>query len=559
MPVGEAPPTHEAAPVPVHESSRFPWPHPMPPPRDLLLAALAALLSMGVVLYLGREAWFAGEAWDLLLDRGIGDIASLFRPHDGHLELPSAVTNQVLLSAVGFEFWPWHFLPRVVGYAAMTYVMWVVLRRRGTDPAIGWIALGGLLLLGPSGFLGSSDIGFFVVLPALALAAAMLDGDGPTGTSDRVVLGGLMVLMVVSDAAGVTAVASLAVIAAIRGRFRAVLPSVLGAVVVYGGWLLWQEGSVSWVSDLSMDTVLRVPEAAWSMFGGAVSQALALPASYGPVFAIVVAAALVLWGVRGRLTTFDYVWLATAALYVVVAALMTPDPSVFDPLAAPHAFALAWLLVPAAVPHIRAGEGTPRVVVLSVAAILVIAGSLHALDASLDGAEQAAAEARRHIEEVADLVVAGEPRVAASPLASSRLGYSSDGALTVDQAAALVAAGGLGEDALGTESADIEAQELARGVLRMGVEPGAAGPVCAQVGERLNVATLDYPEGLVLVPDEPVVVRLRFTDDFGVGRRIQLVDGPVLIRFPDELEGELTINPVGPVTALEACAHSGGT
>ncbi len=61
----------------------------------------------------------------------------------------------MLLSAVGFEFWLWHFLPRVIGYAAMTYVMWVVLRRRGTDPAIGWIALGGLLLLGPSGFLGS--------------------------------------------------------------------------------------------------------------------------------------------------------------------------------------------------------------------------------------------------------------------------------------------------------------------------------------------------------------------------------------------------------------------
>ncbi len=246
--------------------------------------------------------------------------------------------------------------------------------------------------MGPSGFLGSSDIGFFVVLPALALAAAMLDGGGPSGTSDRVLLGGLMILMVVSDVAGVAAVASLAVVAATRGRFRAVLPSVLGAVVVYGGWLLWQEPWASRVNDLSLDTVIRVPEAAWAMLGGAVSQALALPASYGPVLGVVLVGSLALWGVRGRLTTFDYVWVATAALYVVAVALMTLDPAGFDPLAEPHAFALAWLLVPAAVPHIRAGEGRPRVVVLSVAAVLVIAGSFHALDASLDGAEQAAAE-----------------------------------------------------------------------------------------------------------------------------------------------------------------------
>ena len=359
MPVGEAPPTHEAAPVPVHESTRFLWPYPMPPPRDLLLAAFAALLSMAIVLYLGREAWFAGDAWDLLLDRGIGDIASLFRPHDGHLEFPSAVTTQVLLSAVGFEFWPWHFLPRVIGYAAMTYLMWVVLRRRGTDPAIGWIALGGLLLLGPSGFLGSSDIGFFVVLPALALAAAMLDGGGPTGTSDRVFLGGLMVVMVVSDVAGVAAVASLAVVAATRGRFRAVLPSVLGAVVVYGGWLLWQVGWVDRVTDLSLETVLWVPETAWSMLGGAVSQALALPASYGPVLAVVVVAALVLWGVRGRLTTFDHVWIVTAALLRRSGHADLVGPGEFDPLAEPYVFALAWLLVPAVLPHIGAGEGRP--------------------------------------------------------------------------------------------------------------------------------------------------------------------------------------------------------
>ena len=483
MPVGEAPPTHEAAPVPVHESTRFPWPHPMPPSRDLLVAALAALVSMAVVVYLGRELWFSGDAWDLVLDRNIGDIASLFRPHDGHLELPSAVTTQVLLSAVGFEFWPWHFLPRVIGYAAMTYMMWVVLRRRGTDPAIGWIALGGLLFLGPSGFLGSSDIGFFIVLPALALAAAMLDGGGPRGTSDRVVLGGLMVLMVVSDAAGVAAVASLAVVAAARGRFRAVLPSVLGAVAVYGGWLLWQEPwSSRGVRPVARD---RAQGAGGGMghAGRRGSQALALPPSYGPVLAVVLVGSLALWGVRGRLTTFDYVWLATAALYVVVVALTTPDPSRFDPLAEPYAFALAWLLVPAAVPHIRAGQGTARVVVLSVAAVLVIAGSLHALDASLDAAEQTAAEARRHIGAVAGLVgepsrhvlLDGEPAAGTSLLDVPGDGGPLDGRLTVDGVAEMLSTGWRPDEPVDPEGEDAEIDENARGVLRMAVEPGSGG------------------------------------------------------------------------------------
>jgi hypothetical protein len=529
----------------------------MPPSRDLLLAAFAALLSMAIVLYLGREAWFAGDAWDLLLDRGIGDIASLFRPHDGHLELPSAVTTQVLLSAVGFEFWPWHFLPRVIGYAAMTYVMWVVLRRRGTDPAIGWIALGGLLLLGPSGFLSGSDIGFFVVLPALALAAAMLDGGGPRSTSDRVLLGGLMILMVVSDVAGVAAVASLAAVAAARGRFRAVLPSVLGAVVVYGGWLLWQEPWASRVDGLSLDTVIRVPEAAWAMLGGAVSQALALPASYGPVLGVVLVGSLALWGVRGRLTTFDYVWVATAALYVVAVALTTPDPARFDPLAEPHVFALAWLLIPAAVPHITAGEGRPRVVVLSVAAVLVIAGSFHALDASLDAAEQTTAESRRHIEAVGELLLNGEPAVGSSLLDVPGDGGPMDGRLTVDGVAGMLAAGWPADELVDGEAEDTEIDENARGTLRMAVEPGPAGAACTAVERSLAVLTADYPDGLVLHPSEPVAVRLRFTDDLGIGRRVHRVDGTVLIRYPDAANGEVRVSPVGPLTALEVCAPAG--
>jgi hypothetical protein len=555
MPVGEAPPTHEAAPTPAHEKARFPWPHPMPPSRDLLLAAIAAALSMGVVAYLGRELWFAGEAWDLLLDRSLGDVAGLFRPHDGHLELPSAVTNQVLLSAVGFEFWPWHFLPRVFGYAAMTYVMWVVLRRRGSDPAIGWIALGGLLFLGPSGSLGGSDVGFLVVLPALALAASMIDGGGPTRTSDRVVLGGLMVVMVVSDAAGVAAVAGLVVVAVARGHFRAVMPGFLTAAVIYGGWLLWQEPWASRVSALSLETIVTVPEAAWAMLGGAVSQALSLPPSYGPVLAVVLVGALALWGIRGRLATFDYIWVATAALYVVVVALMTPDPAGFDPLAEPHAFALAWLLVPATVPNLRVGVGTPRVVVLSVAAILVVAGSLHALDASLDRAEQIAAESRRHIDAVAGLVLDGEPALGSSLLDVPGDGGPLDGRLTVDAVAGMLAEGWR-PDAT-AEEGDIETDENARGVLRIGAAPGVVGAGCTPVDQGLTVSTVDHPDGLVLTSPEPVAVRLRFTDDLGAGRRIQRVDGPVLIRFPDAATGEVRISPVGPLTTLEACAPAG--
>jgi hypothetical protein len=520
----------------------------MPPWRDLLLAALVALVSVGVVLYLGREAWFAGEAWDLLLDRRLGDIPSLLRAHHGHLELPSAVTTQVLVSAVGFEFWPWHFLPRVVGYAATTYVMWLVLRRRGADPAIGWIALGGLLLLGPSGSLGGSDVGFFVVLPALALAAAMLDGDGPSGTGDRVILGGLMVLMVVSDPAGVAAVAALAGVAAVRGRLGAVLPGFLVASAVYAAWLVWQE---PW-TGVSLDTLLSMPEVAWAMLGGALSQALALPAAYGPVLAVVLIGALVLWGVRGRLGTFDYIWVATAALYVVVAVLTGTDQAGFDPLIEPHAFALAWLLVPATVPNLRVGEGAPRVVVVSAAAILVVAGSLHALDASLDRVEQIAAEARRHVDAVADLVLDGEPAVGSSDLDVPGDGGPTDGRLTVDAVAGMLA-GGWQPEATADDD-DIETDENARGVLRIGAAPGIVDDGCTPVDESLTVSTVDYPDGLVLRPSEPVAVRIRFTDDFGVGRRIQRVDGPVLIRFPDGVTGEVRISPVGPLTGLEACS-----
>jgi hypothetical protein len=92
----------------------------------------------------------------------------------------------------------------------------------------------------------------------------------------------------------------------------------------------------------------------------------------------------------------------------------------------------------------------------------------------------------------------------------------------------------------------------------MGVEPGVAGPVCVPVSALLATTTTDHPEGLVLVPDEPVVVRLRFTDDHGVGRRVVDIGESTLIRFPEGIDGEVTVNPVGSVTGLQACRPRGG-
>jgi hypothetical protein len=110
-------------------------------------------------------------------------------------------------------------------------------------------------------------------------------------------------------------------------------------------------------------------------------------------------------------------------------------------------------------------------------------------------------------------------------------------------------------DDLGGEAAEID--EDARGILRMAVEPGAEPAACVPVERTLTIATADYPVGLVLSPAEPVAVRIRFTDDFGVGRRILRVDGPVLIRYPDDVTGELRVSPVGPFTALEVCMPEG--
>ncbi|HEY5728107.1 MAG TPA: hypothetical protein VIV08_05795, partial [Acidimicrobiia bacterium] len=215
------------------------------------------------------------------------------------------------------------------------------------------------------------------------------------------------------------------------------------------------------------------------------------------------------------------------------------------------------LLVPAAVPHIKAGEGRPRVVVLTVAAVLVIAGSLHALDASLDRAEQAAAEARRHIEAVAGLLLDGEPAAGSSLLDVLGDGGPLDGRLTVDGVAEMLSTGWRADEPVDPEGEDAEIDESARGILRMAVEAGAAGTPCTPVERSLTVLTADYPDGLVLRPSEPVAVRLRFTDDLGIGRRIERVDGPVLIRFPDAATGEVRVSPVGPITALEVCAPAG--
>ena len=220
----------------------FSWPAPTPSGRDLLIAAGATVVSMVVTMLGSTNGWFFGDAWDFLVNRDLADLTTLAKPHAGHLQFPVAVVYQFIYERVGLDYWPWFLLPRVLGYGAMVYVLWLVIRRRGADPTVAWITLAVLLFYGSSTFLTTATIGHHLVVPAVALAAAMYAAGGPRWMwSDQLVFAALILLLVVSTSSGIAGAAALGIVGLCLGRFWRVAPGFVPAAVVYLGWLATTE------------------------------------------------------------------------------------------------------------------------------------------------------------------------------------------------------------------------------------------------------------------------------------------------------------------------------
>ena len=363
---------------------RFAWPAPAPSRRELVIAAMATALSMVVVLMWSTDRWYFIDDWDFLLARSLDDVGSLLAPHSGHLQLPVGFVYQLVFEGAGFDYWPWFVIPRILGYGAMTYVMWIVLRRRGADPVVSWIALGGLLFLGSSAFLNAATIGHHLVFPALALAASMYVAGGPRRTwGDQLIFAALALVMVVSTSSGIAAVAALGIVGVCLGRFRTVAPPLAPVVVAYLAWLVANPGGGT--TTLGLDTLLAVPGTMWEMVAPTAARTLALPSTLGPVLVVLLVGVLVVWALRDRLGPFEAVWLLATVIWMTMIIVARVVPGPVSPGAVRYGYLITWFLVPAIVPHLRLSNRTWLRWVTVGAAVLIVVGNVVATQGRAGG------------------------------------------------------------------------------------------------------------------------------------------------------------------------------
>ncbi len=332
----------------------------MPSGRDLLIAAAATVVSMVVTMLGSTNGWFFGDARGFLVNRDPADLTTLARPHAGHLQFPVALVYQFIYEQVGLDYWPWFLLPRVIGYGAMVYVVWLVVRRRGADPTVAWLTLAVLLFYGSSTFLTAATIGHHLVIPAVALAAAMYAAGGPRWVwSDQLVFAGLILVLVVSTSSGIAGAAALGIVGLCLGRFWRVAPGFVPAAVVYLSWLATAEETGAGSSSIDLDSLLAVPTNLWEMMSPAIARTLAFPTEYGPVLVVVLVGALLVWTFRRRLGAFEAVWVVMAVVWMTMAIVIRVESGTIAIGATRYGYLLSLFLVPAVVPHIRLARAMP--------------------------------------------------------------------------------------------------------------------------------------------------------------------------------------------------------
>ena len=539
---------HRSTEQPVYEDERLPpvveprqWP---PAGWEWAVAVLGSVASMVLVAWLARDLWFFADAWDFVAFRDLNSLDSLLEPHGGHWSTPTVVLNRVLYSLAGLDYWPWHYIPRLIAYGGLCLVCWHTIRWRGADPTIALGVLGVLLVFGSSGWHNAATVGNPIALSASLVVARVLQDHDRPGPRERLLVGGLLALASAGLGVAILSGTSLAVLLARRlGRWW---PSLAGAWAVYGIWYLSYNRGGSTTVDRSTNTLLEAPSVALEVIEAGLERTLQTPATWGATLSIAVGAAIVFLAARRRLGLFEGVFLATALAYLAMVVLTRIAAGQAQINAIRYGYNLTFLLVPVLIPQIRVhGNRALRWGLLGLI-IAVGAGNVRQLDISTNFWEVRSQASRQVVETTAALIAAGEP---ADP--TSAVDFRA-GMLRVSGVQRLVADGWTPD---GSDNPELQAS--ARGQLRMRILPTA--------NIRPGGVLTDVPieDGCAVVPPDATlttrvvdattlrvegprnsIVRLLWLDDFGPGER--------LIEFTDALStGRAFVSIVNPDAGAE--------
>ena len=456
-------------------------------------ALTAAVASVVLFCWAGRDFWFRLDVWDFLAGREAGSFESWIRPHAGHLQWVTVGVHRLLYGAVGLDFWPWYYLIPVAGYAGLSLLLWRALLRRGTDRGVAFVAYLVVLVLGIAAFLSSIVVGGLIVMALLLWVAGRLDADASGGVGARLLVSGALLLMVTTSSLGVAGLAACLLAVALTGGLRRWWWTFLPGVAAYAAWYAARggsdpQGSVGWGHLPSL------PGDALTLLGNAVGRVFGIDGG-GLITGAVAAAALatglgwLAW--KRRLRRWDLVFGGTLGGYLLMVVLVRGAAGKIPLETARYSWPIILLAVPLVVPHLRLPArlaGRARVAVLLVAGGFLVGMNTWDRLAETNALEREAFGGRVAIETVGELVAAGEPAIDGLRLKAD-LGMGMAGVLTAADVRGFLGDGWEPAPPLQFYELDRVRRQLRFFPLERAVEGEATVPALA--------AAIDAPEGCV--------------------------------------------------------------
>ncbi|HEY5698821.1 MAG TPA: hypothetical protein VIT01_15055 [Acidimicrobiales bacterium] len=533
---------------------------------EWVVGALVAMAAVAVTAYMARDMWFTSDEWEYLANRTAFDLGDLTRPVGGHWTTWSVLLLRGLYKTFGVDFWPWFYIPRLIGHTVLVTFIWRVMRRRGADPLVGIFAYAILLVLGASGYQRALQVGNWAVYAALIICALVISRRPakPT-TNDRVIVAVALMIAVLGNGYAVAVIGGIILTLLVARRLVAWIPSLIPAVLAYGIWWLNYRDDIKPKPELKPSKVLDIPWGAFRVVRTAVEAATGFPTWLAAIAVLGLLAWIVLLAVRRKFDLFDWIILATLAIGLCL--LVVQRISIDDEAATRlrYGYSVSIMLAVALVPHIRLSKTLLVRGLFVLAGCGMIAANLAQMKDAINVREEVAQEARVLSVAAAEMVRAGEP-VVAGP---STLAHG----LETNELIHLVDDGydpaSLPEDQIDRDLIEADA----RGALRMnlidrnrprgghlpeaGTPPTTAADVdaegCVVVAQGDTVTATVADAGLITFDKtRPQSLALTWTDEFGEGRRFfddpDIRQGAVELATP-ATDADLTLeSPVGDLT-----------
>ena len=525
---------------------------------ELLVGVVLALCAVALTAHMARGLWFRHDEWEFLVHRTAFDPDSLFRPWTGHWQTWSVLLLRGIYHQVGLDFWPWFYLPRLVGHTLLVVFIWRVMRHRGADPVVAIFAYSILLVLGASGYQRALQIGNWAVFAALIGCALVISRRRDPTTRDQVIVAGALLVAVLGNGYAVAVIGGIVGALILARRLVVWIPSLVPPVAAYGLWYLHYRNTIPTKPEPSIHTILRIPSGAFRIVRTAVETGTAFPGWLAALTVVGIAAWIIVLLVRRRLDLFDSIILCTLA--VSLALLTIERVSVAGEAATRlrYGYSVSLLLALVLVPHLRFPRPTVARALFVAVALWVLAANVNTFRVDVNQREVAAQAIRVSLVAAAGMVNAGEPVVAGPSPVSAGLNTHDLMHLIHDG----FMPGPLPEDQ--PDRAAIEA--AARGALRMnfidrqrhpdadiflaeGTRPTTDASVdadgCATVDQEAPVTAIVSDAAVLTVDKAPGQALVgTWTDRYGVGvRRFEnpaIPKGAVELADPDGT-AELTL------------------